>query len=107
MKNISKTGSAASENQHFPARLCEGAAEAEAVHNLVNQPIKHHLPAPRANRNPQLEAASITWVIVVSRINADHLHVEGDGWAYGDCWKLIGHFFPVNKHSTCEIIVKC
>lgn len=89
------------ENQHFPAGVCEGTAEEEAVHNLVEQPIENHLPVPWTNRNPQLEAARITWVVVVAGKNADHFHVEGDGWADGDGGKLIGHFFPVNEYSTC------
>lgn len=79
MKKISKTGSATLENQHFPARLCERTAKEEAVHDLVDQPIKNHLPAPRANSDPQFEATRIIRVIVVSRINANHLHVESDG----------------------------
>lgn len=103
MKHVSNTGSAASENQHFPAGLYEGTAEKETVHDLVEQPIKNHLPAPGADRNPQLETAHVTRVVVVSGINADHFHVEGDGWADGDGGKLVGHFFPVNKHGTCEI----
>lgn len=50
-KNKTKTDSAVChqellKHEHLPPGVDEGAAEVEAVHRLVHQPIKHHLPVP-------------------------------------------------------------
>lgn len=79
----------------------KGAAEGEAVHRLVQQPIKHHLAVPRANGHPQLGAATLAEVVIVADgEQVDHLHVEGDGGAQGDGGQLVGHLLTVDKHST-------
>lgn len=88
-------------HEHLPAGVDERAAEEEAVHRLVHQPIKHHLPVPRADGHPQLEAAALAQVVVVADgEQVHHLHVEGDGGAHGDGGQLVGHLFAVDKHST-------
>lgn len=91
-----------SEDQNLPAGVDEGAAEGQAVHRLVQQPIKDHLAAPRADGHPELGSASLPLVVVVADggEEADHLHVEGDGGAQADGRQLIGHLLPVDKHGT-------
>lgn len=87
-------------HQHLPARVHERAAEEEGVHSLVHQPIKHHLPVPRTNGHPQLEAAAIQVVVAAEGKHVHHLHVEGDGGAQGDGGQLIGHLFTVDKDGA-------
>lgn len=79
----------------------ERTAKEEGVHSLVHQPIKHHLPAPRADGHPQLEAAAVQVVVVAADgKHVHHLHVEGDGGADGDGGQLIGHLFTVDEDGA-------
>lgn len=80
----------------------EGAAEGQAVHCVVQQPIKDHLPVPRADGHPELGSASLPQVVVLADggEEADHLHVEGDSGAQADGRQLVGHLLPVDKHGT-------
>lgn len=87
-------------HKHFPAGVDERAAEEEAVHRLVHQPIKHHLPVPWANGDPQLEVAPLAQVVVADGEQVDHFHVKGHGGAQGDGRQLVGHLFTVDKNST-------
>lgn len=51
-------------HENFPAGVDEGAAEEEAVHRLVHQPVEHHLPVPGADRHSQLKMAALAQVVV-------------------------------------------
>ena len=81
-------------HQNLPTRVHKRTGEEKAVHGLVQQPIKDHLPVPGANGHPQLEAAA------ADRTHVHHLHVKGDGRAEGDGRQLIGHLFTVDKHNA-------
>lgn len=91
-----------SEDEDFPARVDEGAAEEEAVHRLVHQPVEHHLAAARADGHAQLEVAAVAQVVVAAADGEQvhHLHVKGHGRAGGDGGKLVGHFFAVHEHGA-------
>lgn len=93
-------GAGVLKHEHLPAGVDEGAAEEEAVHRLVHQPIEHHLAVPRADRHPQLEVAALARVVVADGEQAHHLHVKGDGGANGDSRQLVGHLFPVDENGT-------
>lgn len=93
-------GAGVLKHEHLPAGVDEGAAEEEAVHRLVHQPIEHHLAVPRADRHPQLEVAALARVVVADGEQAHHLHVKGDGGANGDGGQLVGHLFPVDENGT-------
>lgn len=87
-------------HEHLPAGVDERAAEEEAVHRLVHQPVEHHLPVPWADGHPQLEVAALAQVVVADGEQVHHLHVEGDGGAQHDGGKLVGHLFAVDEHGT-------
>ena len=87
-------------HEHLPAGVDERAAEEEAVHRLVHQPVEHHLPVPRADGHPQLEVAALAQVVVADGEQVHHLHVKGDGGAQHDGGKLVGHLFAVDEHGT-------
>lgn len=89
-------------HKRFPAGVGERAAEEEGVRCLVHQPIKHHLPVPWSNGNPQLEVGPFAQVVVADRDQAHHFHVKGHSWAHGDGGQLVGHLFTVYKYSTWE-----
>lgn len=93
-------GAGVLKHEHLPAGVGEGAAEEEAVHRLVHQPIEHHLAVPRADRHPQLEVAALARVVVADGEQAHHLHVKGHGGANGDGGQLVGHLFPVDENGT-------
>lgn len=87
-------------HKNFPAGVNEGAAEVEAVHRLVHQPIKHHLSVPGTDGHPELEVAPLAQVVVADGEQAHHLHVKGHSGANGDSGQLVGHLFTVDKNST-------
>lgn len=87
-------------HEHLPAGVDERAAEEEAVHRLVHQPVEHHLPVPRADGHPQLEVAALAQVVVADGKQVHHLHVKGDSGAHGDGGQLVGHLLTIDKHGT-------
>ena len=98
-----------SEHQHLPARVREGTAKIQAIHCLIQQPIKYHFPVARANCNPKLEAGPVVVIVGADWKQVDHFHVEGHGGAHSDGWQLVGHLFPVDKHSAyrADSTLKC